>query len=86
LNKYDYSKFPRGSFDGWDKKQSAWRPASGVCNVCKEEYLRSRRLSRSSDTEYDHGTWVCIEKYEAPKDLFQICQEMIDEHVSPKTT
>lgn len=71
-NKYDWElqwKNKRG-WDGWDKKQSAWRPAEGKCKVCKEDYIRHRRISRSSNTEYDHGTWVCIDEYTKPKDIF----------------
>lgn len=47
----------------WDKRQSAWHQAEGVCKVCKEDYIRHRRLSRSSVTEYDHGTWVCVGQF-----------------------
>lgn len=88
-NKYDYEanwrKAAKRSWDGWDKKQSAWRQAEGVCKVCKEEYIRYRRLSRSSDTEYDHGSWVCMDKYIPAESIGDFCRRMIGEYEQQNT-
>lgn len=46
---------------GVESLRNDWAPSSGkyYCPVCGEDYIRSRRLSRSLFSEYDHGTWVC---------------------------
>lgn len=89
-NKYDYeaqdAKALAKAWKSMETMGSEWRQhdQSTFCPVCGEDYNRSRRLPRYSYTEYDHGSWVCKDKYIRPKDPFQLYQEMTEEYYGKK--